>query len=155
MFVVACPDQFILPVFVIKTGRNRHLTHIKYAFPKNIQATMCTTIVFLRRSAFKVHVDTLNIGSVKAAFINLLIYLFGSSDKKAPLCVCVCVFPTGGLRDGQCGTPACVSPARHLPDFHGAAHHPADALRLPAGLRQGEQGQYRLPVPAQLVCADS
>ena len=61
----------------------------------------------------------------------------------------------GGVRDGQCGSPPRVSPARHLPHLHGAARHPADALRLPAGLRQREQGQHRLPAPAQLVCADS
>jgi len=61
---------------------------------------------------------------------------------------------TGGLRDGQRWAPPRVPPARHLPNLHRAAHHPADALRLPAGLRQREQGQYRLPVPAQLVCAD-
>lgn len=61
----------------------------------------------------------------------------------------------GGLCDGQCGPPPCVSSAWHLPDFHSAARHPADALWLPAGLCQREQGQYWLPVPAQLVCADS
>lgn len=99
-------------------------------------------------SAFRVHVDTFNVGSV--VLIHLLICLFAPNDKKAShLC------PPGGLRDGQCGTPACVSPARHLPDLNGAAHHAADALRLPTGLCQREQGQYRLPVLAQLVCADS
>lgn len=136
-------------MFVIKTGRNCHLRHIKYALLKNIQATMCTTIVFLKLSAFKVHVDTFNIDSAKAVLINLLFCLFAPNDKKTSLCT------TGGLRDGQRGTPACVSPARHLPDVNGTAHHPADALRLPAGLCQREQGQYRLPVLAQLVCADS
>lgn len=110
---------------------------------------MCTTIVFLKLSAFKVHVDTFNIGSAKAVLINLLFCLFAPNDKKTSLCT------TGGLRDGQRGTSACVSPARHLPDVNGTAHHPADALRLPAGLCQREQGQYRLPVLAQLVCADS
>lgn len=62
---------------------------------------------------------------------------------------------TGGLCDGQRGAPPCVSSARHLPDVHGAARHPTDALRLPAGLCQREQGQHWLPVSAQLVCADS
>lgn len=79
MFVVAYPDQFILSMFVIKTRRNRHLRHIKYALLKNTQAAMCTTIVF------HVHVDTSNTGSVKAVLIHLLICLFAPNDKK---CLC-------------------------------------------------------------------
>lgn len=62
--------------------------------------------------------------------------------------------PPGSLRDGQRGQPPCVPPAGHLPHLHRAAHYAAHALRLPPGLRPGTQGQYRLPVPAQLVCAD-
>lgn len=81
--------------------------------------------------------------------MNISICLFAPSDKKNSVCT------TGGLRDGQRGTPTRVSPARHLPDVNRAAHHAADALRLPARLCQREQGQYRLPVLAQLVCADS
>lgn len=65
------------------------------------------------------------------------------------------MYTTGGLCDGQCGPPACVPSARHLPDLHGAARHPAHVLRLPPRLCQREQGQYWLPAPAQLVCADS
>ena len=48
-----------------------------------------------------------------------------------------------------------MSSAGNLSDLHGAAGDPADALWLPAGLRPGEQGPYRLSVPSQLVCADS
>lgn len=148
VFAVANADQLILSMFV-KTRKHCHVRHIKYALLENIQATMCTAIVFLKLSAFKWHVDTSHVGSVKAVFINLLICPFAPNDMRPSL------WPPGGLCDGQCGTPACVPPAGHLPDLDGAAHHPADALRLPAGLRQREQGQCRLPVLAQLVCADS
>lgn len=66
-----------------------------------------------------------------------------------------CIYLTvGGLCDGQCGPPPCLSSTGHLPDLHSPAGHPAHALRLSAGLRQGEQGQHRIPVPPQLVCAD-
>ena len=60
----------------------------------------------------------------------------------------------GGVRDGQRGPPPCVSSAGDMPDLHSAAGHSAHALRLPAGLREGEQGPHRLTVPAQLVCSD-
>lgn len=64
------------------------------------------------------------------------------------------VLPAGSLRDGRGGQPLRVAAAGHLPDLHGAAGDAADALRLLAGLRAGEQGPHRLPGPAQLVCAD-
>lgn len=67
------------------------------------------------------------------------------------------VFPLssqGGVCDGRCGQPLCVSSAGDLSDLHGAAGHSADAVRLPPRLRQGEQGPHRLPVPPQLVCPD-
>lgn len=67
----------------------------------------------------------------------------------------LCFVLAGGLCDGKRGPSACVPAARHLLDLHSAAGHSAHALRLPAGLCQGEQGQHRLPVLAQLVCADS
>lgn len=61
----------------------------------------------------------------------------------------------GGLRDGQCGTPPRMSAAGDLSHLNSAAHNPADAVRLPARLRQRKQGQHWLAAPAQLVCADS
>lgn len=67
---------------------------------------------------------------------------------------CLYLWTAGGLCDGKRWPSACVPSARHLPDFHRAARHPAHALRLPPGLCQREQGQHRLPVLAQLVCAD-
>lgn len=67
---------------------------------------------------------------------------------------CLYLWTAGGLCDGKCWPSARVSSARHLPDFHRAARHPAHALRLPPGLCQREQGQHRIPVLAQLVCAD-
>ena len=72
----------------------------------------------------------------------------------ACVCVCVCGGPPGGLCDGQRGPPSRVPPAGDLPDLVGAAGHPADALRLPAGLRPPPPGAHRLPVAAQLVCSD-
>lgn len=61
----------------------------------------------------------------------------------------------GSVCDGQCGTPPRMSAAGDLSHLNGAAHNPADAVRLPARLRQRKQGQHWLAAPAQLVCADS
>lgn len=65
------------------------------------------------------------------------------------------MFIIGSLCDGQCRTPSRMSAAGHLSHLDCAAHNPADAVWLPAQLRQRKQGQHRLPAPAQLVCANS
>lgn len=64
-----------------------------------------------------------------------------------------CLLP-GGLCDGRGCQPLRVSSSGNLSDLHGAAGHSADAVRLPSGLCQGEQGPHRLSIPPQLVCPD-
>lgn len=47
-----------------------------------------------------------------------------------------------------------MPPPGHLPNLHHPARHTTDALWLPPGLCPRAQGQHRLSVPTQLVCAD-
>lgn len=63
-------------------------------------------------------------------------------------------FCVGGICDGKCGSPSCVSTAGNLPDVVGPAGDSADAVWLLAGLCPSPQRPRRGSVAAELVRPD-